>query len=272
MKTKRVVVGAVAAAMLSLSVCSLAPVMAADETVQISVGTATAEPGATFSVDVSLADIPATGLQGCECAIEYDSSLITIDSVVAGSLTDTGADDLDATASTVSIFDSSINNEDGVVRLVWSTLLTDSSYWLNGEGVFCTISGTVASDAENGTTAELNVEPIKYETYPGSGVINTVFKAGYTGSDGKPVNYAVETVDGAVNIGSSSGLKGDANCNNSVEIADAVFILQGIADPGNEDYKLSAQGAINADIDGNGVDAEDALNIQRFKADIIPSL
>ena len=37
MKTKKVVVGALAA-MLSLSVCSLAPAVAAGETVQISVG------------------------------------------------------------------------------------------------------------------------------------------------------------------------------------------------------------------------------------------
>lgn len=40
MKTKKVVVGAVASAMLSLSVCSIAPAVAAGETVQISVGTA----------------------------------------------------------------------------------------------------------------------------------------------------------------------------------------------------------------------------------------
>ena len=45
MKTKKVVVGAIAATMLSLSVCSLAPVVAAGETVQISVGKATAEVG-----------------------------------------------------------------------------------------------------------------------------------------------------------------------------------------------------------------------------------
>ena len=36
MKAKKIVIGAVSAAMLSLSVCSLAPVFAAGETVQIS--------------------------------------------------------------------------------------------------------------------------------------------------------------------------------------------------------------------------------------------
>lgn len=67
---------------------------------------------------------------------------------------------------------------------------------------------------------------------------------------------------------------GDANGNGTVEVADAVFILQGIADPSNEEYKLSKAGSINADCCdvGNGVDAEDALAIQQFKADIIESL
>ncbi len=42
MKTKKIVIGAMAAAMLSLSVCSMIPASAADETVQISVSNAKA--------------------------------------------------------------------------------------------------------------------------------------------------------------------------------------------------------------------------------------
>lgn len=275
MKTKRVVVGAVAAAMLSLSVCSLAPVMAADETVQISVGTATAEPGAVFTVDVSLADIPAAGIQGCEFSVEFDNSLITVDSVTAGSLADTGADTADGTAELAPIFDSTIDNEEGVVNLMWSTMLSDASYWLKDGGVLCTITGTVAEDVTEATTAVLKVAATKHETYPGSGVVNSELKAGYTGDDGTVVKYAVNTVEGAVNIGGGTDntLKGDANCNKEVEVADAVFILQGIANPGNEAYWLSDQGRINADVDGSGApDVQDALKIQQYKADIIPEL
>lgn len=67
---------------------------------------------------------------------------------------------------------------------------------------------------------------------------------------------------------------GDANSNGTVEIADAVYILQGIADPSNEEYALSESGKNNADCckPGNGVDAEDALAIQQYKADIVTSL
>lgn len=69
-------------------------------------------------------------------------------------------------------------------------------------------------------------------------------------------------------------LCGDANGNGEVEVADAVFILQGIADPGNSNYKLeTAEDKARADADGNGsVDAQDALAIQMYKADMIPSL
>lgn len=71
----------------------------------------------------------------------------------------------------------------------------------------------------------------------------------------------------------SNILYGDANNNNIVEVADAVLILQGIANPGDETYMLSEQGRAAADVDGSGaVDTQDAFNIQCFKADMIPSL
>lgn len=71
-----------------------------------------------------------------------------------------------------------------------------------------------------------------------------------------------------------SALYGDANDNGTVEIADAVYVLQAIADPSNSEFKRTSQGEINADCHktGNGVDAEDALAIQQYRAEIIVSL
>lgn len=66
-------------------------------------------------------------------------------------------------------------------------------------------------------------------------------------------------------------LYGDANLNGMVEVADAVYILQTIADPTN--YTLNDYAKQCADVvGGNGVDAEDALEIQRYKAEIISEL
>ncbi len=72
---------------------------------------------------------------------------------------------------------------------------------------------------------------------------------------------------------SGTVLYGDANANGTVEVADAVFILQGIADPSNAEFQLTTEGRAQADADGNGtVDAQDALAIQMYKADMIGSL
>lgn len=69
-------------------------------------------------------------------------------------------------------------------------------------------------------------------------------------------------------------LYGDANDNGDIEVADAVFILQGLADPSNDEFEFSKEGAKKADChnNGNGVDAEDALAVLQFKAQIITKL
>lgn len=65
---------------------------------------------------------------------------------------------------------------------------------------------------------------------------------------------------------------GDANCDGSVDIADATLILQYI---GNSDkYKLTEQGMKNADVyeAGGGITAMDSLAIQKYDAGVIKSL
>ena len=56
-------------------------------------------------------------------------------------------------------------------------------------------------------------------------------------------------------------IKGDANCDGGVDMADVVFIMQCLANP--DKYQLTETGRINADMDGNGVTVGDAQAIQR---------
>ena len=56
-------------------------------------------------------------------------------------------------------------------------------------------------------------------------------------------------------------LSSDANCDSTVDMSDAVLIMQSIANPSK--YKLTAQGSFNADTDGDGVTSGDALAIQK---------
>ena len=295
MKTKKIVIGAMAAAMLSLSVCSIAPADAADETVQISASKTEAEVGGQFSVDVSLSDIPSTGLQCCNFAIKYDPKVLTITDIKAGTLA--GSVSGDSSSSMLPNFGN--YSQEGLISVAWSTSVEDSSKWLKGEGTFCTISGTVSSNATKGSVSEITIVPTDRETYSGSGVKNDAFDCGYL-KDGVKVNFNVKANAGSVTIkddtvttttttettttttttvttqgGSDTTLtvtlKGDANVDGKVTIADAVAILQSIA---NQDkYALKPQGKVNGDVDGaSGITANDALMIQKLDAGAISSL
>ncbi len=65
---------------------------------------------------------------------------------------------------------------------------------------------------------------------------------------------------------------GDANCDNSVNLADAVLIMQYKANPSK--YSISEKGMLNSDVSdyGDGVTNKDALRIQQFMLGIVTSL
>lgn len=287
MKTKKVVVGAVAAAMLSLSVCSIAPAVAAGETVQISVGTAEAKAGEQFTVDVSLAGIPSTGIQAIDFTIAYDNTLITIDSVKAGAITSTNAEGSDSTSESMPIFDSSILNEEGNVNLIWTTSLADSSYWLSKDGVFCTITGTVSKSAPEGTVADLKLVPGNRETHPGSGVNVEKISCGYFDGTSK-ILYDVATTNGKVTVPGSADVdvtRGDANCDGKILLNDAVLVMQAIGNSdtygenGSDALRITAQGIKNADVAGGDNDKggdlltnADALRIQQYVLKLVSEI
>ena len=86
----------------------------------------------------------------------------------------------------------------------------------------------------------------------------------------EPTTTATTTTDTTTTTSTPATLKptllGDANCDGKVTIADAAAILQYLANP--DKYKLSEQGAVNADIadTGNGITINDAVTIQKIDA------
>ena len=82
-------------------------------------------------------------------------------------------------------------------------------------------------------------------------------------------SYAAETT------GAVRKLYGDANCDGSVNIADAVLVMQVATNPdkygqGKTDVSIKPQGEKNADVDGKaGLTNSDALMIQKFKLGLI---
>jgi len=67
-------------------------------------------------------------------------------------------------------------------------------------------------------------------------------------------------------------LKGDANCDGTVELADAILIMQSLANPnkygknGSDEKHITAAGQRNGDVDKSveGLTSNDALEIQRY--------
>ena len=58
-----------------------------------------------------------------------------------------------------------------------------------------------------------------------------------------------------------NAVDGDSNCDNQLDMADTVLIMQALANPNN--YSLSVQGKFNADLNDDGITVGDAQAIQR---------
>ena len=75
-------------------------------------------------------------------------------------------------------------------------------------------------------------------------------------------------------------LWGDANCDDQVDMSDAVLVMQSLSNPdkygldGTAETAITKQGLLNADCynNGDGITNNDALSIQKFKLELIPEL
>ncbi|MGN0677819.1 MAG: cohesin domain-containing protein [Ruminococcus sp.] len=281
MKLKKMVSGLVSVLVLSCSALSVMSASGAESTVKISASHETARAGEQFTVEVSLSDIPETGIQGADFAVTYDSSIVSIDKVEIGTLAQTGADEVDNIAE-LPAFMSSISKEKSAVLVSFAVADSNSKYYMQGEGVMFTITGTVLENALAGSVAEFNIVP-NPRKINGSGTAedNNKIWLGYdadTNPDDDITNYVYydsSVSNGSVTVPSSgdvSNLRGDANLDGSVDIADVVAIASYVSD--SVKNSLESQGMINADVqgEGNGINANDALAVQQYLANIITEL
>lgn len=99
-------------------------------------------------------------------------------------------------------------------------------------------------------------------------------KSGHTEADGY-----IAVVD-EKNDSDSSYKAGDANGDNNVTLADAVLVLQAVANAdkygvnGTDENHITEQGVINGDVyeKGSGLTAQDALHIQKYLLKLINTL
>lgn len=149
MKAKKILAGACASFMIAAM--AVTNVTAADA-VKVTVGSAEAKAGATFSVNLDLADIPAAGINACDFGIKYDSSVITITDVELGKL---AKEDEDAKLEGVNALETNI--EEGLVSIIYGLGTTDSANYMSGSGTFLVVSGTVSKTAKAGDKSALDI-------------------------------------------------------------------------------------------------------------------
>lgn len=287
MKTKRTMAGILAMAMAA-SALAFNPVFAAGE-IGISAEKVSAKAGAEFTLAVSLKDVPSTGVGGCEFSLAYDSSIVTVTGVTAGTIAQTGADDQEsAFAGEAPSFDSNFSAA-GVIDVIYSTGLTDSAYMVKQDGVFLTITGTVNESAKVGDVSEFKIQPIDRETTPGSGTKNDQIVFASIAEDGTVSSYDTVVSDGSVTVigdgevttatttvsnptttetttgGTVTDNIGDVNLDGVVDILDAVMLNKYLAGV----VQLSDQAERNANCDqradsANSIGDEDTTVLMQF--------
>lgn len=271
MKTKRTMAGILAMAMAA-SALAFNPVFAAGE-IGISAEKVSAKAGAEFTLAVSLKDVPSTGVGGCEFSLAYDSSIVTVTGVTAGTVAQTGADDQESVfAGEAPSFDSNFSTA-GVIDVIYSTGLTDSAYMVKQDGVFLTITGTVNESAKVGDVSEFKIQPIDRETTPGSGTKNDQIVFASIAEDETVSNYDTVVSDGSVKVvgdsetttavttttGSESTTTATKETTVTKDTADTKETTTGSEDEANYG---------DANLDGK-VDLTDAVTLNKYLAGLV---
>lgn len=236
--------------------------------VGVKVGSATKDPGETFSVDISLSGVPSGGLNAIDFAVGYDSSLIEITDVTAGSIANVSAAS-SAEGSDIGKTVFNWNKVNGQIVIVYATG-ADTSSWIKSDGVFATITGKVSSSAKKGSTADLKVSAVKRPEYPdgpdNSAIVFSAAADSVTDYTASATNGAIVIPDEETTEPQPKLLIGDVDCSGDVKIADAVLLARYIAE---DDVNVTAQGKLNADCfdAGDGkLTSEDTASLLKFLA------
>lgn len=182
---------------------------AADNTsISMSVGSTQAGAGSSYTVYVSLNDVPSSGVSAMDFAISYDNSLITVDSVSSLVTSKVGA------ANELFDYYSAGSN----VNVSWATL---GNTYLTGAGNVFAVSGKVLSSASPASKAKLGIVPIERTLSPETDKKNTTVSIGCETENGNEYYNAV-TSDGYVTVTAN----GDVNIDGFVDSTDAAIVLK----------------------------------------------
>lgn len=161
-----------------------------------------------YTVYLSLDNVPQNGISGIDLAVEYDSTMLSVDSVE--SLVK------DKTDTSNVMFDT--YNKNGRVNICW---MVDSDRTLSGPGKVFAISGKVLSGVSAGSETKLEVVPVSRTIYDGSSAVNDGIFIGYSVNDDE-VCYDVSSTAGRVMVTAN----GDVNVDGVVDEEDVAIVLK----------------------------------------------
>ena len=151
---------------------------------------------------------------------------------------------------------------------------TSADDWVNVEW-----SGNADKDGKLSVHVDLRDMPDSFRTCEVQVWWSNVWDA----ASEKPIDqpYSIDSCDFRYLMGGAlEQLWGDANCDKTVDMADAVLIMQSNSNPnkyglkGSDKNHITSQGQMQADVDGypNGVTSADAARIQQYLLGKIDSL
>lgn len=266
MKAKKILAGACASLMLTSMAASA---VSAAEAVKVTVGNDTAEAGAKFSVNIDLADLPSTGINGIDFAVKYDSTALKIDSVKPGELAveDTSISDVD----TIVVG----NDEAGITNIIYANITTP----ITKSGTFVTVEGTVNENAKAGkydlsivAIGRDNNDEVVFGYHTGAaddaGVYYTpTITNGYVEVTSEDTSEATEATEATEDTKPSETeptedigeptLLGDVDCGGKVAVADLTLLSKHILNKSL--FTLTEQGKANADMNADKkIDSNDS--------------
>ena len=136
-------------------------------TISVSSASTSIEANGTFEVTVDLANVPDTGIAGCEFAVYYDASAVEVVDVKSEDLTGAAAAELQLQSD---LADTMVNypeyscfdyyDNDGKVACLWATGLDSNSYWISEDGTLVTITFKAKEDVSSGDVVNIGIDSI----------------------------------------------------------------------------------------------------------------
>ena len=134
--------------------------------------------------------------------------------------------------------------------------------------VVATTTTTTAIPPLEGTVVGTTTTTTDIPPLAGTVVGTTTTTTAIPPLEGTVVGTTTTTTDIPLLMGDMALADGDTNCDGQLDMADAVLIMQALANPnkygenGTSEYHLTAQGKYNGDMDGDGLTVGDAQKIQ----------